>query len=60
METYRIKTGKSELLNIYVVTGRTYSGVPNNHTGMLIYFGEKSRGVLLFFWEYFNHNFVTN
>ena len=26
-----------------------YSGVPNNHTGMLIYFGEKSRGVLLLF-----------
>ena len=23
-----------------------YSGVPNNHTGMLIYFGQKSRGVL--------------
>ena len=23
-----------------------YSGVPNNHTGMLIYFGQKCRGVL--------------
>ena len=26
-----------------------YSGVPNNHTGMLIYFGQKCRRVLLLF-----------
>ena len=30
----------------------TYSGVPYKHTGMLVYFGQKCRVVLLLFWDY--------